>query len=276
MKRNDKRIQAIVDYYNEFDEKDRLSNNWGQIEYTRSCEIIEHYLGGPPAIILDIGGAAGKYACWLAGKGYDVHVIDPVQRHIEQAKENSDKQPDYPVASFSVGDARRLHFNDAYADIVLLMGPLYHLLTAEDRIQALKESYRVLKQGGLVFAVGISRFASCIDGLMSGHFKEAQIRNVMMQDLKNGQHRNPTDNKLHFMDTFFHLPDELGAEIIESGFSHIATHAVEGIGYMMKDFDENWNCTEYREFLLAMLRKMDKEASIIGASPHIMCVGRKH
>lgn len=266
----------IIDHYNQFNEKDRLSSHWGQIELIRTKEIIEQYLPETPATILDIGGAAGIYSCWLAKKGYEVHLIDPVSKHIEQARRASNNQPDYPITRFIMGDARQLDYQDSSANIVLLMGPLYHLLEYDDRLGALKESYRVLKKGGLLFAVGISRFASCIDGLMSGYFKDSEFQKIMKQDLQNGQHRNHTNNELYFTDAYFHRPEDLHSEIITAGFNHITNHAIEGIGYMLKDFDENWDKREYREFLLSIIRKIDKEPSLIGASPHVMCVGLKN
>ena len=123
--------------------------------------------------------------------------------------------------------------------------------------------------------VGISRFASCVDGLMEGYFKDPEFQKIMEQDLENGQHRNHTDNELYFTDSFFHHPEELRSEIIAVGFQYIATHAIEGIGYKLQDFDESWRKKEHREFLLHILRKIDKEPSLMGASPHIMCVAAK-
>jgi ubiquinone/menaquinone biosynthesis C-methylase UbiE len=63
-----------------------------------------------------------------------------------------------------------------------------------DRLQALREAYRVLKSGGIVFAVGISQFASLLDGLLQGFILDYQFLHIIQQDLRNGQHRNPTLN----------------------------------------------------------------------------------
>jgi hypothetical protein len=57
-----------------------------------------------------------------------VHLLDPVPKHVEQARTASARQPEYPLASAEVGDARRLPHADASADAVLLLGPLYHLV----------------------------------------------------------------------------------------------------------------------------------------------------
>jgi ubiquinone/menaquinone biosynthesis C-methylase UbiE len=265
----------VVAYYSEFDERARLSPPWGQIEFVRTQDIIARYLERPPAVVLDVGGAAGRYACWLAREGVQVHLIDPVPLHIEQAQAASDAQPEAPIASCTIGDARQLEFPDAVADGVLLLGPLYHLLEPGDRHRSLSEAYRVLKPGGHVFAAGISRFASTIDGLVAGYHLDPAFRDIMRQDLENGQHRNSTENPAYFTDAFFHHPDELRVEVAAVGFEISGLFAVEGIGYMMKDFDENWAIESNRAFLLEIIARTESEPSLIGASPHMLCVGVK-
>jgi ubiquinone/menaquinone biosynthesis C-methylase UbiE len=211
----------------------------------------------------------------LAKRGYQVHLVDPVPLHIQQAQAASDAQPETPIASCTLGDARQLEFGDEMADAVLLLGPLYHLVESQDRNRSLTEAYRVLKTGGHLFAVGISRFASTIDGLASGYFLDPAFREIMRRDLETGQHRNPTDNPVYFMDTFFHHPDELKAEVASAGFEIAGLLAIEGISYMMKDIEKNWQVEGYRKFVLEIMGEIESEPSLIGASPHIMCVGVK-
>lgn len=98
---------------------------------------------------------------------------------------------------------------------------------------------------------------------------------MMQSDLETGQHRNPTHHPAYFTDTFFHHPDELKAEVVGSGFQISGLFAVEGISYLMQDFDKHWNVKGYREFLLEIIGKVEQEPSLIGASPHILCVGVK-
>jgi ubiquinone/menaquinone biosynthesis C-methylase UbiE len=268
-------MDKLVEYYSEYDEKNRLADNWGQIEFIRTQSILTRHLKPPPAVILDVGGAAGRYACWLAREGYEVHLMDPVPLHVEQAKAASDAQAATPIVNCRVGDARQLSYDDSMADAVLLLGPLYHLTEVQDRRRALSEAYRVLKPGGYMFAAGISRFASTVDGLVSGYFRDPAFREIMARDLETGQHRNPTDNPSFFMDTFFHHPDELKAEVTQVGFELVGLFAVEGISYMLRNFDHDWSDESHRGFLLDILAKIEQEESLIGASPHILCVARK-
>lgn len=275
MNQSDNTIDRVVGYYSGYDEQTRLSGGWGQVEFLRTQQIIGRYVKSPPAIVLDVGGAAGRYSCWLAKEGYEVHLIDPVPLHVRQAQVASAAQSETPIASCSVGDARQLEFAAATADAVLLLGPLYHLVEPRDRGRALAEAYRVLKRGGILFAAGISRFASTIDGLSSGYFLDPVFQEIMRCDLETGRHRNPTNNPAYFTDAFFHHPDELRAEVAGAGFEVPGLFAVEGIGYMMKDFDENWGVESHRGFLLEIIGQTEQEPSLIGASPHIICVGVK-
>jgi ubiquinone/menaquinone biosynthesis C-methylase UbiE len=265
----------VLSYYNQFDERNRLSENLGKIEFIRTKNIIKRYLKSPPAVVLDVGGAAGRYSSWLAKEGYQVHLIDPVPLHVQQAQAVSDAQPATPIINCQVGDARQLEFDNALADAVLELGPLYHLVDLEDRRRSLSEAYRVLKTGGFLFAAGISRFASTINGLTSGYFQDPEFREIMTRDLETGQHRNPTGNTAYFTDTFFHHPDELKTEVASVGFEIVGLIAVEGISYMMVDLDRHWENQNHREFLLKIITELETEDALIGASPHFICVAMK-
>ena len=116
MKQTGRMTSKVVEYYNNYDEQTRLSGNWGQIEFVRTQNIICRYLKHPPAVVLDVGGAAGRYSCWLAQCGYEVYLIDPVPLHIQQAKAASDAQHERPIAGCRIGDARQLEFEDATAE----------------------------------------------------------------------------------------------------------------------------------------------------------------
>lgn len=275
VKQPDNKIDKVVVYYRDYDEQGRLSEGQGQVEFIRTQNIIRRYLKPPPAVVLDVGGAAGRYSCWLAKGGYEVHLVDPVPLHIEQAKEASAAQPETPIASCNIGDARQLEFDAETANAVLLLGPLYHLVERQDRMRSLSEAYRVLKTGGHVFAVGISRFASTIVGLAYGYCLDPVFQEIMQRDLETGRHTNPTNNPAYFMDTFFHHPDELKEEVASSGFQIAGLFAIEGVSYMLKDFEKNWKIEENRKFLLDILDKIESEPSLIGASSHVMCVGVK-
>ena len=272
---NKNSLDAVVDYYGAGDESSRLRTGWFQIEQARTQELILRHLPPAPATVVDAGGGAGAYACWLAARGYQVHLIDPVPKHVELARAASSRQPQHPLASAQVGDARHLPHGDATADAVLLLGPLYHLVEREDRLACLKEAHRVLRPGGLVWGAGISRFASLLDSLSGGFFDDPAFAPILARDLEEGQHRNSTGNPLYFTDAFFHRPGELSRDLLATGFQVVGIVAIEGPGWLARDFERLWNDPLQRERLLAVVRKVEREPSVLGASAHIMAIGRK-
>jgi ubiquinone/menaquinone biosynthesis C-methylase UbiE len=182
----------VLGYYALGGERGRLDEAYFPLERERTRELVLRHVAPPPGVVLDVGGAAGAYSFWLAERGYEVHLVDPAPLHVEQAEEASRSGADGRLASARLGDARKLDFADEAAEAVLLLGPLYHLTERRDRLAALAEARRVLKPGGLVFAAGISRFASLLDGLLGTVFEREEFARIVERDLADGQHRNET------------------------------------------------------------------------------------
>ena len=256
-------LDEVLAHYERGLEAERLSKRTNPIELVRTQELLSRYLPPPPAVIFDVGGGSGIYACWLAQLGYKVHLIDPVPLHVEQARSASQVQPDYPLASAEVGDARQLNQANNSVDAVLLFGPLYHLIEHSDRIAALHEADRVLKSGGLVFAVACSRFASLLDGLFRGWLDDPEFVEIAYRDLLEGQHRNPSNHPAYFTTAFFHHPDELKAEVEEAGLSCEKLLAIEGPGKLLQNFEEHWSEQNRRQRLLQAIRWLETEPSTL-------------
>ncbi|HEX2619386.1 MAG TPA: class I SAM-dependent methyltransferase [Phototrophicaceae bacterium] len=269
------REEDLLIYYNRGREQDRLNRDHSQLEQFRTREIILRYLPPAPAVVMDIGGGAGIYALWLAKLGYSVHLVDLIPLHVEQAQAASDAQSDYPLTSVRIGNALALDFADDSADAVLLPGPLYHLPEKTERVQALREAYRILKPSGLVFAAAISRFASFMDGLMRGYLADEYFAELVKNALVDGQHRNPTNAPGYFTSAYFHYPTDLQTELTEAGFQAEAVVAVEGPASFMPNFDQMWNDETLRERLLQFIRTLESEPTMLGTTGHLMGVGRK-
>jgi ubiquinone/menaquinone biosynthesis C-methylase UbiE len=197
--------------------------------------------------------------------------------NVRQARQVASEPGTSPLASLSLGDARCLDFENASIDAVLLMGPLYHLTEREDRLLALREAHRVLRSGGIVCAVGISRYASALDGLLGGLLHDPEFEAIVVQDLATGQHRNPNHRPRYFTTAFFHHSNELRAEVSEAGFSEVEVLGIEGPAAMMSapDFAEFWDKEDKREVLLRTVRAVEVEPSLLGASSHLLAVGQK-
>jgi SAM-dependent methyltransferase len=267
--------QEMLAYYEAGGEAGRLLHGAGQLELLRTREILLRYLPPAPAVVLDVGGGAGIHALWLARQGYEVHLVDAVPLHIEQARQASDKQPDLPLASISVGDARALDRPADSVDAVLLLGPLYHLTERTGRVMALREGRRTLRAGGVLFAAGITRFASLLDGLRSGYLQDPTFERIVERDLAEGQHRNPEGKPSYFTTAYFHYPEELSAEVREAGLRPEATLGVEGPGWLLPNLTDWWEDDERRETLLRAVRRVEAEPSIVGASAHVLVVALK-
>lgn len=265
----------ILGHYEAGVEARRLAAGPGQLELARTQELIERYASPPPAVVYDVGGGPGTYALWLAGRGYRVHLLDPVPLHVEQALEASRAQPAHPLAAATVGDARQLPYPDASADVVLLLGPLYHLPERADRIRTWSEARRVLRPGGVVLAAAISRFASALDGLRAGFLADEAFAQIVTEDLRSGCHRNTTGHPGHFTTAYFHRPEELRGEAEEAGLRHEATLAVEGPAWLLGNFDEWLEDVARRERLLSTVRAIEAEPALMGASAHLIAVARK-
>jgi ubiquinone/menaquinone biosynthesis C-methylase UbiE len=272
---SDDLLREVTAHYESSDEAERLLRTSGQLERARTQEILTRYLPPPPAVILDVGGGAGIYALWLAVLGYTVHLIDPTPKHVAQARAASQAQPAHPLASAEIGDARVLQWADASVDVVLLLGPLYHLPEREGRVQAWREACRVVRNGGLIVAAAISRFASVLDGLFSGFLDDPVFGRIAQEDVRSGQHRNPTQHPGYFTTAYFHHPEELEREIVDAGLQHVVTLPVEGIGCMLQNFEEHWQDAGRRERLLEVLRWLEGEPALRGATGHLLAVARK-
>ena len=119
----------VFDFYNGGAEIGRLERGLGVVEFYRTKEIITQYLGESKLKICDIGGGIGRYSEWLAEMGHDVTMIELAPSAVEYAK----KEMKTPYIA-KAGDARNIDEEDSSFDVVLLMGPLYHLMNRSDRM----------------------------------------------------------------------------------------------------------------------------------------------
>ncbi len=133
-----------------------------------------------------------------------------------------------------------------------------------------------MRPGGWVFAVGISRFTSLLDGLSAGFLDDPAFVRIVDQDLRDGQHRNPADHPGYFTTAFLHHPDELRTEVREAGLSIVECVGIEGPGWWLpREFDDWWDDPARRERLLAVVRTVEREPSLLGLGPHVMVIARR-
>jgi ubiquinone/menaquinone biosynthesis C-methylase UbiE len=270
-------IDAVLEFYDGGAEKGRLERGLGKIELYRTKELLGQYINTSNNVIYDIGGGIGVYSSWLSGLNNELHLLELAPSAVEYALENQNDKNKFIA---EVCDARKINRDDESADIILLMGPLYHLQNREDRIKVLNESYRILKKGGLLFTVGISKFSSTTWALStygkSNNFLDDDVYTDMIEsELSSGFHIRPKKYPYFITHAYFHTPNELQEEIESVGFNTIQKHAVEGMIWFSPCLDEKWKNPSSREVLLNILRLTENEDSVMGMSPHFMIVSRK-
>ncbi len=244
----------ISAHYAEGVELERLTGPTSSIEFARTKELLERFLPESPASVLDVGGGPGAYAAWLAERGYGVHLVDAVPLHVEEATRRGG-------FTAELGDARHLGHDDASFDVVLLLGPLYHLIERQERLLALSEARRVLRQGGLLFAAAISRFAALFDLLVRlDRLHEPDVFPLVSAAVEDGVFQGASASL--FTTAYFHLPRELSEELTEAGFSDPRVMNIEGPGFLISDLPERWSDEPRREAILAAARLMEERFAL--------------
>ena len=266
--------KEVYDHYNNGAEMNRLDWGLGVVEFYRTKEIISCYLT-EKSTVYDIGGGIGKYAEWLAEQGHDVTMIEQAPHAVEYAK----KHMKTPYIA-EVGDAREIKMPAESADIVLLMGPLYHLQDNEEREKALSEAYRVLKKGGLLIASGISKFSSTtwavsVYGTGYEYIDDDVYMNMLMRELATGEHNRPKEYRFILPSAYFHTLDGLRNEINSAGFTIVNHHAVEGCVWLSPKLESKWQDDDSRRRFLDIIHATEHEETLIGISPHFIVVGSK-
>jgi ubiquinone/menaquinone biosynthesis C-methylase UbiE len=265
---------SIGEYYARAPEDTRLQSGRFLLEKLRTQELIKRHIPTPPTSVLDVGGAAGAYAFWLTDLGYTVDLVDLTPRLVAKAQRlNEGRQP--ALSSCAVGDARSLAFGDNSVDVVLLLGPLYHLTEASERRTALQEALRVLRPGGWLFASAISRWASLMAAMSLNLFNDPLFGAIVERDVREGQHRNTTDRLPLFTTAYFHKPEELRDEIGSAGFKVHSLFGLEGPGCVLGDVDQRADDPVRRDELLRVARAVEAEPSMLGISDHLLAVARK-
>jgi SAM-dependent methyltransferase len=259
----DKEEAVVRAYYERGEERERLSDGRGQLEFLRTTEIVGRNLPPRPAVIADIGGGPGRYALWLASLGYQVEHRDLMPLHVNQLRVDAAAVSGIRTA---IGDARALDLPDASADAVLLLGPLYHLASSADRSTAIREAARILRPGGVLFAAAISRWATRIDGIIG---KQIYLKYPAALDQAERTGVFPPRHAGAFS-ACSHRPDDLRAELTAAGLEVTGLVCVEGPAMILPDLDARMEDPADRAVILDAARALESVPDLIGFGPHLL------
>lgn len=264
-------ITDIIDFYNKNAESEHIRLDRHQLEFDLTWRFLEKYLPEKGSI-LEIGAATGRYTLPLAEQGYNITAVDLSSVQLEVAsKRIADAGLDGSVA-FLVADVRDLSVVTRHDfDAVLLMGPLYHLVEAEDRIQALQQVYDHMKPGGILFTSFISRFGILGDLLKNMPDWIKQQREVISVLMRG---RDSDEYPRGGFRGYFAEVSEIEPLHEEVGFGTIELVGVEPA---ISADDESYNKLdeELRELWLDLLFEVSANESTLGASRHLLYIGRK-
>ncbi len=263
----------IETFYNKASEETRLEKGMGVFEFERIKSLIEKYISTTSSKIIDVGGGTGKYSEWLAKKGHDVYLVEPVSKHIKLAKNRARKLKN--TFSVHLGEARKLEFANNFADLIILHGPLYHLQKREERNLAINEAKRVLKNNGIILGFAINYTASTLVGLLNGLIHKKTFFKMCTTELTTGIHNPPDNFPWLLAEAYYHKPKELKEEFINQGFTYLNTYAIEGMAWLDKDYFASMLNDSKRKTLIELTRITENDSYLLPFSPHMMIALKK-
>lgn len=258
--------QYLIDFYNKCDEDARLLTRYGAIEFITTMKYIEKYLQKGMKI-MEIGAATGRYSHTFARMGYEVDAVELLEHNIEIFKKNILPNEKVTVTQANAMDLSE--FESEKYDITLLLGPMYHLYTEEDKLKALSEAIRVTKKGGIVFAAYCMGDAS----VLQYGFGRGMIRDLMEKCMLDPEtfatFSNPWD--------IFELHRKEDIDALRAHFDVEQLHFIATDGYsnhIREKLDEMDEET-YQIFIkyhLATCERLD----LVGYSNHTLDIFRKN
>jgi len=257
--------ESLLDYYNTHDEDARLRKRRGLPEFLTTVRYVERYLT-PNAKILEIGAGSGRYAHYFAQNGYHVDAVELIQHNIDVFRANTK-----PAEKVTITQANALDLSHIEADtydITLLLGPMYHLYTEEEQLQAMSEAIRVTKKGGIVFAAycnsDMTMYQCCFARNMIQH-------QVAMDKI------DPITFKLYSLpEDVFQLYRKSDVDMIMSHFHVTRLHYV-GTDMLTRFINETMDEMDDEVFDIYMRYHFSicEREDMIGATNHMLDIFRK-
>ncbi len=255
----------LKNYYENYSEDDRLSSRYGQVEFLTTMRYINRHLKDGMKI-LDIGAGTGRYSLAIAKNGFHVDAVELVRHNVDIFKSRIEKADGITVRQGNALDLSYIQDN-AY-DITLLLGPMYHLYTKEDKQKALSEAIRVTKPKGIIFVAYCIADASIIDfGFKKGNILDL-VEKKMLDTEQFKAHSEPWD--------IFELVrkvdiDDLMSDMNTERLNYVAT---DGFTRHMRETVENMNDEIFNIYLKYHFATCENE-DMVGITHHSLDIVRK-
>lgn len=256
-------MNSVIEYYNNYDEDGRLLKKNRLPEYLTTMKYIEKYLT-PNSKIIEIGAGTGRYSLELADMGYDITAVELVPHNIEIMKKKV--KPNHNIKIYE-GNACNLSFieSDTY-DIVLLLGPMYHLFTDEDKHRAISEAIRVAKRGGVIYASYCNN-----DTCMYKMFYKKRILNYLDSGLIREDYHAVSSPNMVF--ELYRKPDI--DELMKShNVKRLHFVGVDMLSYLYSNKLNMLNKREFDEYMKFLSTICERE-DMVGFSIHMLDIFKK-
>jgi SAM-dependent methyltransferase len=264
-------IHDIAVFYDSDPGKERGRLDRHQLEYELTWRYLPRYLP-PRSSILEVGAATGKYTLELAKRGYPITAVDLSAALLAQCRDIIHKNGLEGQVRFVAADARDLReAGEREFDAVLMMGPLYHLVAEADRKAAVKEAFTRLRKGGIIFSSFLSRYG-VVGDLLKENPDWIEVQAEVRSFLEKG--RRPDDSPRGGFRGYFALLAEITPLHEAMGFE---TLTLAGVDPAISADDESFNKLQgtQRQRWLDLLLEISTEQSTLGASRHLLYIGRK-
>lgn len=259
-------MNEIEIWYNEkYDEWSRFDRH--KIEFDITKRYLDEYISGDSLEIFDIGGGPGRYSIYLAEKGHKVTLLDLSERNINVAKEKS-AECGITLEGYIHGNALELDKYQQKYDVILLMGPLYHLVKEADRKKAMEGAVKLLKPDGIIVTSFISNYAPIHDNLSQPYPIESV--DELLRYLEDGNNKDGEG----FTTAYFSGYQEAKELMNSFGLTELVFAGVENI-LVSKEKEINLlEESEYRKWL-EIGYQLSRDRNLIGTSYHFLYIGRK-
>ncbi|MGG0186614.1 class I SAM-dependent methyltransferase [Bacillus rhizoplanae] len=269
-------VDKVVEYYSTFDEWGRLDRE--PLEFQVNWHYIQKYLP-KTGKVLDNGAGPGKYAMKLAEQGYRVTLTDLVPRLVEVG-ENKARELGLSERfdGFHVADARSLTLleNEQF-DASLMMGPMYHLQSEQDRNLAIKELYRVTKNDGIVYVAFMPRIKHVLSSLLYPQtWKPNDNMDSIQQFIRTGEFNHSDEGR--FTGAYYFNIEDIKPFMESYGFETLNLIGSSNIGTLLsKEQWEYWQNRGKDEFtqLIELLKETATNPHVLGVSSHLLYIGKK-